>query len=77
MDVKIKDRKREVEYLRMALNVCEIGVDYTHTDLIIRVYEKLKVLDGKFSISDGADILYDWKQEWQSYFDKQSVKEDQ
>ena len=77
MDVKIKDRKREVEYLRMALNVCEIGVDYTHTDLIIRVYEKLKVLDGKFSISDGVDILYDWKQEWQSYFDKQSVKEDQ
>lgn len=70
MEVEIKDRKEEVEHLRMALNMCEVGVSYTQTDLILRVLERLDKLKGEFSISDTVEIHHKHKQEWQSYFEK-------
>lgn len=75
MDVKIKDRKLEVEYLRMALNMAEVGVDYPTTDLIIRVNERQQKLGGKFSIKDSVEIYHKWKEEWQNYFDIQRMDE--
>ncbi len=74
MDVKIKDRKNEIEYLRMALNMCEIGVNYTQADLILKVLEKVKQLDGKFSIRDGVEIYHKWKIEWFNYFETSKTK---
>jgi len=72
MEVKIKDRKEEIEFLRMACNMAELGIGYQHADLIIRLQERLKKLKGKFSISDGVEIQYKWKQDWQNYFEEQS-----
>jgi len=72
MNVKIKDRRENIEFLRMALNMCELRIDYTHADLINRVSNKLENLKGDFSISDGADIFSEWKEDWQKYFEKQS-----
>lgn len=72
MDVKIKDRKEEIEFLRMALSICELGVNYIQADLIIRVFERLQKLKGKFSLHDGVELHHKWKQEWQEYFEKQS-----
>lgn len=71
MEVKIKDRSNEVEFLRMALNMCELGIDYTQADLIIRVTKSLNKLKGKFSINDGVEIHHKWKEEWQKYFENQ------
>ena len=76
MDVKIKDRKEEVEYLRMACNMTELGIGYQHADLIIRLQERLKKLKGKFSISDGVEIHHKWKQDWKNYFEEQSKTQD-
>jgi hypothetical protein len=76
MEVKIKDRKEEIEFLRMALNMAEIGIGYQHADLIIRLQERLKKLKGKFSIMDGIEIHHKWKQEWQNYFEEQSKIKD-
>lgn len=64
MDVKIKDRKIDIEYLRIALNMCELYVDYTQADLIIRVSEQLKKSKGEFTMSDSVNIHYAWKEEW-------------
>lgn len=75
MKVRIKDRKKEIEYLRMALNLCEIGVDYTHADLIIRVTKALKKMKGDFSLEDGVKVHHKWKEEWEKYFDEESEKE--
>lgn len=71
MKVKTKDRKEEVEFLRMACNMSELGISYQQADLIIRLQERLKELKGKFSVSDAAEIHYKWKQEWQNYFEEQ------
>ena len=71
MDVKVKDRKKEIEYLRSALNLAELWVDYTQTDLIIRITDKLNKLGGKFSIDDGIKIQYEWKEYWRKYFEKE------
>lgn len=68
MEVKIKDRKKEIEFLRMACNMAELGIGYQHADLIIRLQERLKKLKGKFSIDDGVEIHYKWKEDWQKYF---------
>ena len=70
-DVKIKDRKTDTEYLRMAVNTCEIGVSYIHADLILRVQKELKRLKGKFSLEDGARIHSEWKSEWENYFNEE------
>ncbi len=72
MSVKIKDRNTDTEYLRMALNICELGVDYIHADLILRVQKELKRLKGKFSLNDGARIHHEWKQHWEKYFEDQN-----
>ena len=74
MDVKPKDRKEEVEFLRMACNMAEIGIDYKHADLIIKLQERLKKLKGKFSLEDGIDIHRKWKDEWQKYYEEQVKK---
>lgn len=71
LDVKIKDRNEDIEYLRIALVMCEIGVSYTQSDLIIRVIERLSKLKGKFAISDSVEILFKWKSEWLKYFNEQ------
>ena len=76
MSVKIKDRKTEVEYLRMACNLAELGIQYQHADLIIRLQERLKKLKGKFSLSDGVEIHHKWKEDWINYFEEQSKTED-
>ena len=72
MDVKINDRKHEIEYLRMACNMAELGISYTHADLIIRLQERLGKLKGKFSISDGVEIHHQWKEDWANYFELQN-----
>jgi hypothetical protein len=76
MEVEIKDRKEEIEFLRIACNMAELGIRYQHADLIIRLQERLKKLKGKFSIDDGVEIYYKWKQDWQKYFEEQSKTHD-
>ena len=74
MDVSINDRKKEIEYLRMSLNMCELGVNYTQADLIIRVMEKLKQVKGDFNIEDGFTVFNAWKLDWEKYFEKNETK---
>jgi hypothetical protein len=72
MEVKIKDRKEEIEFLRMACNMAELGIAYQHADLILRLQEKLSELNGKFSIRDAIEVHSKWKEEWREYFEKQN-----
>lgn len=66
-DCLIKDRKKEIEYLRMALNMCEIGVNYVQTDLILRVIARLEKRRGNMNINDISKILTEWIQDWNKY----------
>jgi len=72
MEVKIEDRKEEIEYLRMGLNMAELGVSYEQADLIIRISDRLKKLKGKFSLKDGVEIHHKWKQDWEKYYEDQN-----
>jgi hypothetical protein len=75
MEVEIKDRKEEVEFLRMACNMTELGISYLQADLILRIQETLKKKKGSFSLTDGIEIGYKWKEGWRKYFEQQSKKE--
>jgi hypothetical protein len=70
MDVLIKDRDDKVEMLRMALNLCELPVSYTQSDLIIRVLLKLEKVEGEFTLKDGIQIHHKWKDDWFEYAKK-------
>jgi hypothetical protein len=74
MEVKIKDRKEEIEFLRIACNMAEFGIAYQHADLIIRLQERLKELKGNYTISDSVEIHYKWKEDWQKYFEENDKK---
>lgn len=67
MNIPVKDRKQEIEYLRSALNMVGLTFDYPTTDLLLRTQAVFKKKKGKFSISDGVDVLYAWKGEWDEY----------
>jgi len=68
MDIPVKDRTKEIEYVRMVLNMVDINVTYTGADLIITVMDALKKKGDKFSIQDGVTILFDHKKKWEEYF---------
>lgn len=76
MEVNVKDRKDEIEYLRMACNMAELGIGYQHADLIIRLQERLNKLKGKFTILDGVEIHHKWKEDWDKYSEEQSKKQE-
>jgi len=75
MKVKIKDRDKEVEMLRMALNMAGINVDHVVTDLINDVFRKLVVKGGQFSMRDATDIQVNHEEKWERYFKKQKESE--
>lgn len=76
MDVKIKDRKEEIEHLRLAFNIAGVNVEYLTVDLIVRIQEKLNQLKGKFTLEDGVSIQHDWRKDWDNYFKEQSKAKD-
>jgi hypothetical protein len=67
-DIPVKDRTKEIEYVRAVLNMVDINVTYTGADLIITVMDALKKKGDKFSIQDGVTILFDHKKKWEDYF---------
>lgn len=72
MKVEIKDRKTEVEYLRAALNMVELPVDYPTTELILKVQAKLAELGGELSLKDAIQIKTDWQETWDNYIKLQN-----
>lgn len=60
-DVKIKDRDNSIEYMRMALNMVGIGVDYKTTVLVKMALDCLKKKKGKMSLKDACEIESAWQ----------------
>jgi len=75
MDVKIKDRKTDIEYLRLSLVLSGVQIDYATTDLINDLFSAVKKKKGKFSISDAAEISAAHEAKYQDYFKQQSESE--
>lgn len=71
MEVKIKDRDESVEYLRMALAMCEFGVSYKQALLIASVSKKAEIMGGDFSLKDAAKLFCDWKR-WCEDYDREA-----
>jgi hypothetical protein len=65
--VKAKDRKNEVEMIRMALNMCNIAVGYQHADLINRIVTGLQKTKGNMSIREVIEIHNNWLLECEQY----------
>lgn len=67
IEVKMKDRDKEIEMLRLVLNASGIYVNYQQAELINNVFQKFNELKGNFTIDDGYDILMNWKKKWEEY----------
>ena len=51
-------QEEKINYLRIALNLQNIGCDKEIADRIIETYEVILKKGGKFSVSDAVDIQY-------------------
>lgn len=71
IEVKIKDRKKEVEIFRIACHLSELGITYIQADLILKIQERLNKVNGNFSIDDGVEIFHKWNEYWQNYYSEQ------
>jgi hypothetical protein len=69
--VKITDRKREIELVRMALNFSGVSINYEQTDLFLTVMNEVKKKKGNFSIKDGSAIQIKWARTWEEYYRRQ------
>lgn len=69
-EVKFEDRSYTMECLRMALNMCEIGVNYQQAELIFKVIKKCDLLGGDFTVEDACDLLGEHKKKWENYFNE-------
>lgn len=76
MEVKIKDRKEDVEFFRIACNMAKINLDYIHADLILKLQERLQKMKGGYAISDSVEIYAEWKEYWDNYFEELTLKKD-
>jgi hypothetical protein len=74
-EVLVKDREREIEFIRIVLCMAEIHVDYQIADLIRRLLKELEIKKGEFTIEDSIKILYKWKEDYRNYFDELKKKE--
>lgn len=74
MKVSIDDRLDKIEYLRMALSICEVYVDYQTAELIDMVVTEVRNKKGNFDLIDGSKIFSAWKRKWDDY-EKQNRKE--
>lgn len=70
-EVKIKDRDERIEQIRMLLNMCEIGVNYVHTDIILECIKLHDKLGGDASINDVTKLHFELKEKWDNYFKEQ------
>lgn len=77
MDVKIKDRDKKIEQLRLALAMVDIGVSYPTCDLLADVMNTIDEKDGEFSIKDAAEIKVVWEKRWDKYFNEQKTKNEE
>ena len=68
MDVNIKDRKKDVEMLRLAFNMAGLSINYITTDLISRTLKVMKIKKGDFSMLDGSRIAVEHEKYWKDYF---------
>lgn len=74
MKVKVDDKVDAIEYLRMALSMCEIGVSYQTADLIDEVVTEVRFKGGDFTVYDAARIFSTWQRKWNDY-EKEQNKE--
>ena len=70
MDIDIKDRVKDVEYLRLALNCCDLAVDYKTSLLIHLVSEKIIASNGNCTINEIVNINCEWKRNVEKYFEQ-------
>ena len=70
-EVKISDRERAIEYIRMALNMCQIGVNYQQAELIDMVVRECDRLSGDLTVEDACAIFSEHKKKWDKYFDEE------
>ncbi len=69
-EVKIKDREYHIEYIRMALNMCQIGVNYQQAELIDMVVRECDILGGDLTVEDACGLLSAHKKKWDKYFNE-------
>lgn len=69
-EVKFEDRNTSIEYIRMALNMCEIYVNYQQAYLIFEVVNKCDLLGGDLTVEDAYDLLSAHKKKWDKYFNE-------
>ena len=68
------DRKNEVEYFRIALNIAEISIDYFTADLVYEVFKMHKKKKGKMTVEDSVKIKCDHEQKWFDYQRKKTAE---
>lgn len=48
--------QEKIQYFKMALGICNIGVSPATAELILLIYEELKLKEGEFTMKDATII---------------------
>ncbi|HZK00984.1 MAG TPA: hypothetical protein VFC79_13285 [Tissierellaceae bacterium] len=70
MKVKIADKDKDIEYICIALNMCQLNIDYPTAELMLEIIDHVAKVGGEFSLDDGLKITHTWREKWDNYFTK-------
>lgn len=57
--------EEKVNYMRIALALCNIGVNDAAAEVMVKVYEGIKFKGGSFSVQDAAEIEAEVKEKYE------------
>lgn len=66
--VKLEDRENEIEYLRLALALCEVQASYELCDLISDLTKRIESSKGALTIDDCVKIRDRHDKKWSKYY---------
>lgn len=69
--VKIKDYKKDIHELKVALNMVGFRIEYEDVDLLKNVLNKLEEKGSSFSLEDATILQCEHERKWDEYFEKQ------
>ena len=69
MNIPIKDRDKDIEFIRLGLCAAFVSISYQDADLVNRIMTAVKKKKGKFNLEDAVTIRHEWDEEYKKKFE--------
>lgn len=70
----MQDRDKEIEYLRLAINLCGLRIGYVSADLLQKAITCLNKMGKQMGLKEASEIQFEHNEKWKKYFEDRGYK---